>query len=140
MAMLREFLASIDFRAVAAVSSVVISIIALLVSLKNRKVDIAREQENALKSRVWELLSSDAGSRSVDALDKQDGKTANPIELLARTAKQLEQAGAAALAGRLTAVTAKSWSPPSPDAIGAREEFCKAVSDFMSAKKLRANS
>lgn len=62
MAMLREFLASIDFRALAQVASVVFSIIALLVSLKNRKVDIAREQENALKSRVWELLSSEAGS------------------------------------------------------------------------------
>jgi hypothetical protein len=108
-----------------------ISLTALVVSLRNRKLDIAREEAYRIRARVWEILSGAAGYRTITALNEPDGKTNDRIKLLRRTAEQLKIAGALALGGQLDSVLDGQWPNADVRSARAREDFCKAAAEFM---------
>jgi hypothetical protein len=78
--------------------------------------------------RVWEILNSQTGIRTVRALEKADGKTGTRIQYLRGTVDQLNVAGAQELASKLELVLGHSWPQGSQ---GSRE----AIANFLTAAK-----
>jgi hypothetical protein len=113
------------------IAAAVISLTALLVSLKNRKADIAREEAYLIRSRVWEILNGEPGFRTVSALDEPDDKTDQRIKLLRRTAAQLKLAGASRLGCKLENLLDGAWPRADEKSQSARKDFRKAATDFM---------
>jgi hypothetical protein len=113
------------------IATAVISLNALIVSWRNRKLDIDREKAFQIRARVWDILNGDAGSRSISALDQSDGKTENRIKLLRRTADQLKIAGELTLGGQLESLLGETWPKADEKSRKAREDFYKAVAVFM---------
>lgn len=93
----------------AAAAAAVISLLALLFSLRNRRADIAREEAYRVRARVWEILDREPGLRTVLALEEDDGQADKRLRLLRRTADQLDVAGAAALGQDLREVLEQAW-------------------------------
>lgn len=91
--------------------AVVVSIAAFVVSIVSRRSDIAREEAYRVRARTWEILDREPGLRTVLTLKEpiDDPGIAKRIDLLGRTAKQLEIAGAPALARQLSAVLEQPW-------------------------------
>jgi len=115
--------------------AVVISLTSIMMSLINRKQDIAREEAYRIRARVWEILNGEAGSRSMSALDQSDGKTGIRIELLRRTAEQLKLAGALDLGSHLESFLSRTtWPHADEKSRKAREEFRTAAAEFMQPK------
>jgi hypothetical protein len=118
-----------------AIVAVVISLTSLMMSLINRKQDIAREEAYRIRARVWEILNGEPGSRSISALDQSDGKTGTRIELLRRTAEQLKLAGALDLGSHLESFLSRTtWPNADEKSRKAREEFRRAAAEFMQPK------
>ncbi len=115
-----------------AAAAAVISLLALLFSLRNRSADIAREEEYRVRSRAWEILNSKTGLRTILALHKDDGLVATRVDLLERTADQLEVAGAAKLASELRDLLKHTWGADTiAQSQAARNTFIESASHFM---------
>jgi hypothetical protein len=80
---LREELFVMNASDWAATAAALISLMALLFSLRNRSADIAREEAYRVRARVWEILNTEPGLRTVLALDDDDGNS-DPIPRVAR--------------------------------------------------------
>ena len=113
-----------------AVLAVIISLFALVVSLINRRADIDRLNKYRTRDKVWNLLTSSAGLRSIEALAKEDGKTEKRVEMLRRTATQLKTAGAKSLGDELESLLHNTW-PSGKGTTAAKEEFLDSVNDYM---------
>ena len=117
---------------VVAALAFLVSLTTLILSIRNRRLDLDRQKINDRRIRVWGILCSDAGSRSVEALDQTDNKTVNRLNFLKRTATQLDQAGAPELATKLRAVIENAtWPTPDIAATNARRAFFDGVKGFM---------
>jgi hypothetical protein len=115
-----------------ATAAAAISFFALLLSLRNRREDLAREEAYQVRSRVWEILDREPGLRTILALDACDGQTPKRVELLRRTADQLDVAGAPVLARNLREVLDQPWGEPMGEAPEtARRDFVESASQFM---------
>jgi hypothetical protein len=123
--------ASMEIKDWMSIAAAFISLTALIVSLRNRKADIAREEAYLIRSRVWEILNGEPGFRTVSALDEADDKTDQRIKLLRRTAAQLKLAGAFSLGCQLDNLLDGAWPKADEKTQRAREDFCKAATDFM---------
>lgn len=115
--------------AVIAVVSAGIAVSALVLSLRNRKDDIKRQEKYQREARVWGILSGEAGLRSVVALDANDGETSERKKFLGRTAASLEAAGEQNLRGLLVAVIQHDWPMANDEARAARDTFFAAVTE-----------
>jgi len=116
----------------AATAAAVISLVALLFSLRNRSADIDREEAYRVRARVWEILSREPGLRTILALDDDDGNAEKRVKLLGRTCAQLEVAGATKLGIKLLDLLEQGWGPnPTQRALSVRSDFIESVSEFM---------
>ena len=116
----------------AATAAAVISLVALLFSLRNRSADIAREEAYRVRARVWEILSREPGLRTILALNEDDGNAEKRVKLLGRTCAQLEVAGAAKLGSKLRVLLEQDWGPnATQQALSVRENFTDSVKEFM---------
>jgi len=116
----------------AATAAAVISLVALLFSLRNRSADIAREEAYRVRARVWEILSGEPGLRTILALDEGDENSEKRVKLLGRTCAQLEVAGAAMLGSKLRDLLEQGWgSKTTPRSLSIRIDFIESASEFM---------
>ena len=116
----------------AATVAAVISLVALLFSLRNRSADIAREEAYRVRARVWEILNREPGLRTILALDEDDGNAEKRVKLLGRTCAQLEVAGATKLGSKLRDLLEQGWGPnPTQRTLSVRSDFIESVSEFM---------
>jgi hypothetical protein len=116
----------------AAVAAALVSLLALLFSLRNRRDDIAREEAYRVRARVWEILDREPGLRTVLALDNDDGQTGKRLKLLQRTADQLDVASAATLGSDLREVLMQAWGRDTTDrSRSERSSFLEAAKQFM---------
>jgi hypothetical protein len=114
-----------------AISAALTSLVALAIGIYNRRADIAMHKANARKARVWEVLNGETGTRSIYALDVDDGQTGKRIVLLHGTAGQLDVANASSLANQLRDLLSKPWGAGTTgDSREARDAFLKAVTAF----------
>jgi hypothetical protein len=112
--------------------AVLISLVALVISLRNRKLDIDRQKKLRIQTQVWEIINTPTGYRTILALDDSDGKTAERIKYLKKTAEQLKIAGAPELAKQLENLLDETrWSSADQKIIRDRNDFQKAISEFM---------
>lgn len=111
--------------------AVVVSIAAFIVSVLSRRSDIAREEAYRVRSRIWEILDREPGLRTVLTLKEpiDDPGVAKRVDLLGRTAKQLEIAGAPALARQLSAVLDQPWGR------NTTEESLRSLDNFLEAAR-----
>jgi hypothetical protein len=115
--------------------AVVISLISLGISLRNRQRDIDRERENSIRAKAWEILNNEPGYRTVNALDDPDNQTDTRIKLLERTAEQLRLAGAPKLGDQLTSFLDKNqWPDADAKTKRARDDFRMAAAEFIKPK------
>lgn len=122
----------------AAAAAAVISLLALLFSLRNRRADIAREEAYRVRARVWEILDREPGLRTILALQEDDGQADKRVKLLERTAAQFDVAGAAALGSGLREVLEHPWgAAATPESQAARSAFVDAAKQFMKPAQLR---
>jgi hypothetical protein len=122
----------------AAAAAAVISLVALLSSLRNRRADIAREEAYRVRARVWEVLDREPGLRTVLALDESDGQADKRVKLLRRTADQLDVAGAAMLGSNLREVLKHPWGADTTEGSrAARSEFINSAKELMRPAQLR---
>ena len=116
----------------AASAAAVISLVALLFSLRNRSADIAREEAYRVRARVWEILSGEPGLRTILALDEDDGGHEKRIKFLGRTSEQLDVAGAAQLGTKLRDLLEQSWGPnATQQSLTTRRDFVRSATEFM---------
>jgi hypothetical protein len=116
----------------AATAAALISLIAILISLRNRSADIAREEAYRVRARVWEILNTEPGLRTVLALDEDDGNSEKRVKLLGRTCAQLEFAGAGILGSQLREVLEQGWGPKTTqNSLSIRRDFIDSTSEFM---------
>lgn len=116
----------------AATAAAVISLVALLFSLRNRSADIAREEAYRVRARVWEILNGEPGLRTILALEEDDGNAEKRVKLLSRTCAQLEVAGAAKLGSKLRDLLEQDWGPNRTQrALSIRRDFIESASEFM---------
>lgn len=112
--------------------AVLISLVALAISLRNRKLDIDRQKKLRIQTHVWDIINTSPGYRTILALDDTDGKTADRIKYLKRTAEQLKIAGAPDLAKQLENLLDETpWPNADQKAIKDRDDFQKAIAEFM---------
>jgi hypothetical protein len=118
-----------------AIAAALISLAALTIAIYNGRADRAMHKANARKARVWEILSGQAGTRTIDALEKDDGQTSQRIDFLSRTAGQLDAADASSLANQLRDLLSKPWGAgTTSESREARDALIKAVRAFMSER------
>jgi hypothetical protein len=116
----------------AAAAAALISLIALLFSLRNRNADIAREEAYRVRARVWEILNAEPGLRTVLALDEDDGSSEKRVKLLDRTCAQLEVAGAGEIGSKLRELLKQDWGPKTTQrSLSIRRDFIDSTSEFM---------
>jgi len=116
----------------AATAAAVISLVALLFSLRNRSADIAREEAYRVRARVWEIMSREPSLRTILALNEDDGNTEKRVKLLGRTCAQLEVAGATKPGSKLGALLEQGWGPNTTQrALSVRKDFIDSVGEFM---------
>lgn len=114
------------------VVAIIVSLAALAVSLFTRKRDIDRDKKLRIQAQVLQVVSSNAGYRTILALDDRDGKTAERIKYLRRTAEQLKIAGAPELGKQLESFLDETrWPDAGEQTKKAREDFQQAVADFL---------
>jgi hypothetical protein len=117
---------------VPSVAATVISLVALALSMRNRRNDIAREEAFQLRQRVWTILDREPGLRTVLALDEPDGQTPSRIRYLRRTVEQIEVAGAARLASELSVVLDQTWgTETAKESLSTRREFLDSARRFL---------
>jgi hypothetical protein len=109
-----------------------ISVVALVVSLRNRRSDIAREEAYQVRARVWTILDREPGLRTVLALHEPDGKTDDRVSYLRRTAAQVEIAGAPRLAHELADVLDQPWGIGTiAQSLSTRAAFVSSAARFL---------
>lgn len=112
--------------------AIIVSLVALAVSLFTRKRDIDRDKKLRIQAQVLEIVNSNAGYRTILALEDRDGKTAERIKYLRRTAEQLKVAGAPELGKQLESFLDETrWPDAGEQTKKAREDFQQAVVDFL---------
>jgi hypothetical protein len=129
-----------------ALGALFLSGLALVLSYFTRKKDRSqaekadirvRERAEAadIRARVWAIMSTEPGVRTVLALDDYKDKTIEPdkrLKLLKRTADVLRAAGASDVGKSLDGVLDQKWSdPPSPEALKRRSAFIDSMTEFM---------
>ncbi|HMF44464.1 MAG TPA: hypothetical protein VKQ32_27510 [Polyangia bacterium] len=117
-----------EVRDVTAIVAATISLAAIIISLRNRAADIARQERYVIRGRVWEILNGEAGLRTVHALAEQDGKNDDRKRFLSRTATQLKVAGASELGHALDSLVKGACDE------AARTGFIDLADRFMSPK------
>ena len=90
------------------------------------------QAEAFVRGRVWAILTKEPGLRTVLALEKDD--TGARVELLQRTADELDVAGAKTLGDKLRNVLRESWGAGTDDnSQKKRQEFVDSAIQFMNA-------
>ena len=119
-----------------AMGSALVALVALGVSLSNRRGDIARDEQVDVRSRVWGILQGEAGERTVRKQDDPDGRAEERVGYLTPTVQQLRTAGAPAVADALQRVINENClGEDLSDARRHRDEFFVELSQFMTPPK-----
>lgn len=124
-----------DASVIVSLAAVVISAIALAVSILHRRSDIARGEKLQRSVRVWAILN-DTGKptlRTIAQLDDfADDVAQDRIKRLRPTIKELRIAGAESLAAKLEVVLDQPWgSKTTAQSKDKRAEFDDTLTKFM---------